>query len=144
MMQRRNVRIEERTWALDLLVEDNTCYGVIAYHEKTGEYTAYYAGIVICASGGYGQLYYYTTNPEVATGDGAAMAYRAGGKLADLEFVQFHPTVLYHEKNKSFLISEAVRGEGAILRNSAGEPVYAGLSRACGARAARRRFALYF
>ncbi|MBS5571636.1 MAG: L-aspartate oxidase [Clostridiales bacterium] len=121
MMQRRNVRIEERTWALDLLVEDNTCYGVIAYHEKTGEYTAYYAGIVICASGGYGQLYYYTTNPEVATGDGAAMAYRAGGKLADLEFVQFHPTVLYHEKNKSFLISEAVRGEGAILRNSAGE-----------------------
>ncbi len=121
VMQRKNVRIEERIWALDLLVEDNTCYGIIAYHEKTGEYTAYYAGIVICASGGYGQLYYYTTNPEVATGDGAAMAYRAGGKLADLEFVQFHPTVLYHDKNKSFLISEAVRGEGAILRNFKGE-----------------------
>ncbi len=121
LMQRKNVRIEERIWALDLLVEDNICYGIIAYNEKTGEYTAYYAGIVICASGGYGQLYYYTTNPEVATGDGAAMAYRAGGKLADLEFVQFHPTVLYHDKNKSFLISEAVRGEGAILRNSKGE-----------------------
>ncbi len=121
LMQRKNVCIEERIWALDLLVKDNTCYGVIAYNEKTGEYTAYYAGIVICASGGYGQLYYYTTNPEVATGDGAAMAYRAGGKLADLEFVQFHPTVLYHEKNKSFLISEAVRGEGALLRNSKGE-----------------------
>lgn len=121
LMQRKNVTIHERVWALDLLVKDNTCYGLIAYNEKTGDYTAYYAGIVICASGGYGQLYYYTTNPEVATGDGAAMAYRAGGQLADLEFVQFHPTVLYHEKNKSFLISEAVRGEGAVLRNFKGE-----------------------
>lgn len=121
LSQRENVKIEERIWALDLLVKDNTCYGIIAYNEKTGEYIAYYAAIVICASGGYGQLYYYTTNPEVATGDGAAMAYRAGGKLADLEFVQFHPTVLYHEQNKSFLISEAVRGEGALLRNSKGE-----------------------
>lgn len=121
LMQRKNVRIEERVWALDLLVKENVCYGVVAYHEETGEYTAYYAGMVICASGGYGQLYYYTTNPEVATGDGAAMAYRAGGRLADLEFVQFHPTVLYHDKNKSFLISEAVRGEGAVLRNFKGE-----------------------
>ena len=121
LMQRENVTIEERVWALDLLVKDNTCYGIIAYNEETGEYSAIYAGIVICASGGYGQLYYYTTNPEVATGDGAAMTYRAGGNLADLEFVQFHPTVLYHEKNKSFLISEAVRGEGALLRNSKGE-----------------------
>ena len=121
LMQRKNVTIEERVWALDLLVKDNVCYGIVAYNEKTGEYTAIYAGIVICASGGYGQLYYYTTNPEVATGDGAAMTYRAGGNLADLEFVQFHPTVLYHEKNKSFLISEAVRGEGALLRNSKGE-----------------------
>ncbi|MBE7058420.1 MAG: L-aspartate oxidase [Ruminococcaceae bacterium] len=121
LMQRENVTIEERVWALDLLVKDNTCYGIIAYNEETGEYSAIYAGIVICASGGYGQLYYYTTNPEVATGDGAAMTYRAGGNLADLEFVQFHPTVLYHEQNKSFLISEAVRGEGALLRNSKGE-----------------------
>lgn len=121
LLQRNNVKIEERVWALDLLVKDNTCYGILAYNEKTGEYSAIYAGIIICASGGYGQLYYYTTNPEVATGDGAAMTYRAGGNLADLEFVQFHPTVLYHENNKSFLISEAVRGEGALLRNSKGE-----------------------
>lgn len=121
LMQRKNVTIEERVWALDLLVKDNTCYGIVAYNEKTGEYSAIYAGIIICASGGYGQLYYYTTNPEVATGDGAAMTYRAGGNLADLEFVQFHPTVLYHDMNKSFLISEAVRGEGALLRNSKGE-----------------------
>ena len=121
LMKRQNVTIDERVWALDLLVKDNTCYGIIAYNEETGEYSAIYAGIVICASGGYGQLYYYTTNPEVATGDGAAMTYRAGGNLADLEFVQFHPTVLYHEQNKSFLISEAVRGEGALLRNSKGE-----------------------
>ena len=122
LMQRKNVRIEERIWALDLLVEDNICYGIIAYNEKTGEYTAYYAGIVICASGGYGQLYYYTTNPEVATGDGAAMAYRAGGKLADLEFVQFHPTALYHPGDRpSFLITEAMRGYGGVLRTMDGK-----------------------
>ena len=117
----KNIDILEEIWVLDLLTEDKRCYGVIALDEKTGRYKVFYAGLVICASGGFGQLYQYTTNPEVATGDGVACAYRAGAPVVDMEFVQFHPTVLYHEKNRSFLISEAVRGDGAVLRNAAGE-----------------------
>ncbi len=122
MLSRKNVSLHERIWAVDLLVDDRgECRGVLAYDETEKVYKVYYAAITICASGGYGQLYYYTTNPEVATGDGAAMTYRAGGALTDMEFVQFHPTVLYHEKDRSFLISEAVRGDGALLRNASGE-----------------------
>lgn len=116
-----NVTIRERTLAIDIITEDNTCKGVLTGNEDGTELKAYYAPVVVCASGGYGRLYSNTTNPEVATGDGAALAYRAGAELMDLEFVQFHPTVLYHPENKSFLISEAVRGEGAILRNIKGE-----------------------
>jgi L-aspartate oxidase len=119
-----NVKIRERTLVLDLLTEDTDgnreCRGVTALDLHTGEVKVYAAPVVICATGGYGQLYSYTTNPEVATGDGIAMAGRAGAILTDLEFVQFHPTVLYHPRNRSFLISEAVRGEGAVLRNKNG------------------------
>lgn len=118
---RGNIRIQERTFVLDLLTENNECRGVLAYDEDTGKYKAYVSDIVICATGGYGRLYSNTTNPEVATGDGICMAYRAGTELMDLEFIQFHPTVLFHPENKSFLISEAVRGEGALLRNSEGK-----------------------
>lgn len=116
-----NVTIKERTFAIDLITQDNVCKGVLTSNEHGSELKAYYAPIVVCASGGYGQLYANTTNPEVATGDGAALAYRAGAELMDLEFVQFHPTVLFHPENQSFLISEAVRGEGALLRNHKGE-----------------------
>ncbi len=116
-----NVTIKECTFAIDLLTEDNVCKGVLTSKEDGSELKAYYAPVVVCASGGYGRLYASTTNPEVATGDGAALAYRAGVELMDLEFVQFHPTVFYHPLNKSFLISEAVRGEGALLRNHKGE-----------------------
>jgi L-aspartate oxidase len=112
-----NVKIAERTFAVDLLTEDNNCKGILAYDEIKGKFILYLSNIVICATGGYGNLYANTTNPEVATGDGVCLAYRAGAELMDLEFIQFHPTVLYHPENKSFLISEAVRGEGAILRN---------------------------
>ena len=119
--QKKNIHIIERIWVLDLLAEEKKCYGVIALDEKTGQYKVFYAGLVICASGGFGQLYQYTTNPEVSTGDGTACAYRAGAPVMDMEFVQFHPTVLYHERNRSFLISEAVRGDGAVLRNASGE-----------------------
>lgn len=118
---RSNVDIKERTFAIDLLTEKNECKGVLAYDEDGAKYRLYLSNIVICASGGYGQLYANTTNPEVATGDGACIAYRAGADLMDLEFIQFHPTVLYHPENKSFLISEAVRGEGALLRNIHGK-----------------------
>lgn len=119
--QRDNIKIYEQIWVLDLLVKDGTCYGVLVYDEDKNCHKVFYAGLVICASGGYGNLYQYTTNPEVSTGDGAAFSFRAGAELMDMEFVQFHPTVLYHPENRSFLISEAVRGDGAILRNSKGE-----------------------
>lgn len=118
---RDNIKIKERTFAIDLLVEDGVCRGVLAYDEDKDALRAYFSSVVVCATGGYGQLYSATTNPEVATGDGICLAYRAGAELTDLEFIQFHPTVLYHPLNKSFLISEAVRGEGALLRNAEGK-----------------------
>ncbi len=124
---KHNVKIKERTFAIDLLTEDKKCTGVLAYDEDEGLYRIYLSSMIICATGGFGQLYNSTTNPEVATGDGICMAYRAGAELTDLEFIQFHPTVLYHPENKNFLISEAVRGEGALLKNIKGErfmPVY--------------------
>ncbi|MEG6614679.1 L-aspartate oxidase [Pseudoclostridium thermosuccinogenes] len=118
---RSNIKIKERTFAIDLITEDNKCKGILAYDEDTASKKLYLSNVVICATGGFGQLYSRTTNPEVATGDGVCLAYRAGARLMDLEFIQFHPTVLYHPLNKSFLISEAVRGEGAILRNIHGK-----------------------
>ncbi|HHU90393.1 MAG TPA: L-aspartate oxidase [Clostridiaceae bacterium] len=118
---RDNVTIKEQTFAIDILTEEGECKGVLTSNEDGTEVKAYFAPVVVCASGGYGRLYSKTTNPEVATGDGAALAFRAGAELMDLEFVQFHPTVLFHPDNQNFLISEAVRGEGALLRNSKGE-----------------------
>jgi L-aspartate oxidase len=91
------------------------------YDEDCKKLKVYLSKAVVCATGGYGQIYANTTNPEVSTGDGMCIAYRAGAELSDLEFVQFHPTVLFHPENKTFLISEAVRGEGAILRNKDGK-----------------------
>ena len=119
--ERENIKIHERTFVVDLLVEAGACRGILAFDEDSSSLKLYISRIVVCATGGFGQLYSNTTNPEVATGDGACMAYRAGAELMDLEFIQFHPTVLYHPENKSFLISEAVRGEGAILKNVNGK-----------------------
>ncbi len=116
-----NVDIRERVSAVDLLEENGVCRGVIVYDEDEDRFKALLSDIVVCATGGFGQLYANTTNPEVSTGDGTSLAYRAGCQLMDLEFIQFHPTVLYHPENKTFLISEAVRGEGAVLRNVHGE-----------------------
>ena len=118
---RKNISMHEKIFAIDFIVIDGAVHGVVVFDEKTEHYKAYMSNIVVCATGGYGQMYQYTTNPEVATGDGVSMAYRAGAELMDLEFVQFHPTVLYHPDNKSFLITEAVRGEGAVLRNVHGD-----------------------
>lgn len=116
-----NISIYERFFAVDLIVENGKCFGVKVFDETANKMKVFRVGSVVVATGGFGQIYSHTTNPEVATGDGIGMCLRAGAEAMDMEFVQFHPTVLYHPKDKSFLISEAVRGEGAQLKNVNGE-----------------------
>ena len=113
------VDVMETTRVLDLIVENGECIGVRA--SASGRAVEIVADATILATGGCGQVYRNTTNPQVATGDGFAIALRASVRLADMEFVQFHPTALATPENPLALISEAVRGEGAVLLNSAGE-----------------------
>src|SRR3954471_21288170 len=113
------IQVLEKTRILDLIADNGMVYGVRA--AVSGKAVEIIADATVLATGGCGQLYRYTTNPQVATGDGFAIAHRAGVKLADMEFVQFHPTALDTPENPLQLISEAVRGEGAVLLNEGGE-----------------------
>lgn len=111
----------DNSFVLDLWTEDNICYGAYVYDSVKDEYIIYQARAVVLATGGSGELYSFTSNPKVATGDGIAVAYRAGAEVMDLEMMQFHPTVLNLKDVEPFLISEALRGEGAKLRRKNGE-----------------------
>jgi len=115
-----NITVLENHFAIDVVTQDDECVGVIVM-KPDDEIVFIESRATVLATGGAGQLYRYTTNPDIATADGIAMAYRAGARIKDVEFIQFHPTALYYPGAPRFLISEAVRGEGAILRNSNGE-----------------------
>jgi L-aspartate oxidase len=123
VMQLGNVRRIQFCTAVDLIIEDNRCLGLYAVKEERAkvEHLLIFSKATVLATGGAGQIYIRTTNPAVATGDGMAIAYRAGALLEDMEFVQFHPTVLFSPPAPQFLLSEAMRGEGALLRNIKGE-----------------------
>jgi L-aspartate oxidase len=114
-----NIKVWENTFAMELIVKNGKCHGVQIIKKKKIENI--YASAVIIATGSIGQIYKYTTNSRISTGDGIAMAVRAGCKVKDLEFIQFHPTVLDKNINPRFLLSEALRGEGAVLVNEKGE-----------------------
>ncbi|WP_342563723.1 L-aspartate oxidase [Paenibacillus sp. FSL R7-0345] len=118
--QDNNIEVWDDHFVIDLITEDGECAGALV-QRPNGERLFLQADATVLCSGGAGQLYRYTTNPEVATGDGVAIAYRAGAHIRDMEFIQFHPTALSYPGAPRFLISEALRGEGAVLRNIHGE-----------------------
>ena len=124
-----SIRVMEDHMAIDLITTGKLGYaiedrvvGVYVLDENSGDVLTLRSDRIALATGGCGKVYLYTTNPDIASGDGVAMAWRAGAAAANMEFIQFHPTCLFHPEAKSFLISEAVRGEGGVLVNGKGEP----------------------
>ncbi len=124
-----NIHFHEHCYAIDLITtgklgyaQEDRCLGLYALDQTAGEVLTFRSDRVVLATGGSGRVYQYTTNPEVATGDGVALAWRAGVTIANMEFVQFHPTCLFHYARRSFLISEALRGEGGVLVGADGTP----------------------
>lgn len=115
------IQILEHHYAINLIIHSGKCFGASVLNLETNEIINIFADYVVLACGGLGQLYKFNTNPEIATGDGIAMAARAGAEIGDMEFLQFHPTMLFTPKGNSFLISEAVRGFGAELKLINGE-----------------------
>ena len=125
----KEIDVREEAIVIDLIMTkrigikgENRCIGAYVLDKATGEIYAVRSANTILATGGCGKVYLYTCNPDTATGDGIALAWRAGAKIENMEFIQFHPTCLYHPQAKRFLISEAVRGEGAVLVNKHGKP----------------------
>ncbi|MGE5701914.1 MAG: L-aspartate oxidase [Clostridia bacterium] len=114
------IKVMEHHFVVDVITENGECVGALVM-QPDGQLLFVQSNATVLATGGAGQLYRYTTNPDIATADGIAIAYRAGADIKDVEFIQFHPTALYYPGAPRFLISEAVRGEGAILRNIDGE-----------------------
>jgi L-aspartate oxidase len=132
--KKNNIQIYENHMVIDLITTSKfikrglstnetkeTCWGAYVLDIITGEVRIFLSRVIVLATGGAGKVYLYTSNPDIATGDGVAIGYRAGAKVANMEFVQFHPTCLYHPIEKNFLISESVRGEGGRLINKKGD-----------------------
>ena len=121
VLKNKNIKILENHLAVDLIISEKKCIGAYVFDKNKEKVFTISAGATILATGGASKVYLYTSNPDGASGDGFALAWRAGCELSNMEFNQFHPTCLYHPEAKSFLISEALRGEGAILKNYRGE-----------------------